>query len=172
MEHENNLMLELPALHRYALVLTRNSYDAEDLVQDTVRRAIEKKAHFEAGTNIRSWAFTIMHNAFCDIRRRRARRPEVSLEASGISGESCGNADSLIEVMDFNRAFAALNPAAREILVLIGVDGLSYEDAAERLGMPVGTVKSRLFRAREALRGLMSAEPRRPAVQAREAVRA
>ncbi len=170
MGHDKSLMLELPALQRYALVLTRNPHDAEDLVQDTVRRAIEKKAHFEAGTNIRSWAFTIMHNAFCDVRRRRARRPEVSLEASGVSGESRGSADSLIEVMDFTRAFAALNPAAREILLLIGVDGLSYEDAAVRLSVPVGTVKSRLFRARLALRGLMTGEPARPPAKAQETV--
>jgi RNA polymerase sigma-70 factor (ECF subfamily) len=134
---------EIPYLRRYARALTGNAEAADDLVQDSLERAIARFGQFQAGTNLRAWLFTILHNMRCDQHRRMVRRPMESTRAS--------QADAL-HLADFRRAFSRLSEPHREVLALVGLEGLDYQRAASILGVEVGTVKSRVFRARESLR--------------------
>ncbi|WP_157215651.1 sigma-70 family RNA polymerase sigma factor [Flavisphingomonas formosensis] len=143
----------LPALYRYARVLTRNEDDAQDLLQDTLLRAHERRATYVAGRPLRNWLFAILRNSYIDNGRRR--RSEVaridSLRVLQPDHDPGGQqyAAMLAEVAE---RFDTLPAAQREVLHLVAVEGLSYADAAEALEVPVGTVMSRLSRARALLR--------------------
>jgi RNA polymerase sigma-70 factor, ECF subfamily len=144
---------EIPYLRRYARALTGNPDAADDLVQDGLERAIARFDQFEPGTNLRAWLFTILHNMRCDQHRRVVRRPlELPIEQTPQHACTRATQADALQLSDFRRAFGRLSEAHREVLALVGLEGLDYQQAARILGVEVGTVKSRVFRARESLR--------------------
>jgi RNA polymerase sigma factor (sigma-70 family) len=159
---ESEVLALRPALWAFARRLHRQDSDAEDLVQDTILRALDARDRFQDGTNLKAWLFTIMRNSF-NTRWRKSRRetmasPEVIelLEAGTATPATQGTSLWARETMD--RLLRDLSPSHREILILIPVMGLGYEDAAEVCGCSIGTVKSRLNRARAALAALVGEE--------------
>lgn len=141
-----------PALEAFARRLCREGPDAEDLVQATMAKALAAHARFTPGTNLRSWLFTIMRNTF-NTRWRRSRRealPGSELIEAALASPATQGSD-LWAAETIRRLLEDLSPAHREVLILIPVLGLAYEDVAEVVGCSVGTVKSRLSRARAAL---------------------
>jgi RNA polymerase sigma-70 factor, ECF subfamily len=147
---------EIPRLRRYARALTRSADRADDLVQETLLRAISKSHLWQPGTDIRAWLFTIMHNLYVNI-VRRVMREEAAVDIDQISSSLVAVTDptSSSQLRDLERALGRLPDEQREVILLVGLEGMSYETAAEVLGVPVGTVRSRLSRGREALRRLM-----------------
>jgi RNA polymerase sigma-70 factor (ECF subfamily) len=145
------LVLHLPALMSFALSLTRNASAADDLVQETIVRAWSSFGTFVPGTILRAWLFTILRNAFyADLRKhRRDVQDSDGLHAAGLSQKP--DHDGNLAMRDFHRAFEKLIDEQREVLVLVGVLGFSYEEAAETIGCAMGTVKSRLNRGRARL---------------------
>jgi RNA polymerase sigma factor (sigma-70 family) len=150
----------IPALRAFAKKLCRADADAEDLVQDTLLRAFANIDRFKPGSYLKGWLFTIMRNTFCtrfakERRFRRSASPNV-LEMLPASDNQEWN----VRAAEINRAFLQLSANHREIISLIAVSGESYESAAEKSGCPVGTIKSRLSRARESLNGLLKEDGR------------
>lgn len=154
----DRLEQEIPALRRFARALVGHPERADDLVQDTLERALTRLDSYTPGTNMRAWLFTILRNAHInELRRARTTTaPDETLEA--LSPPAPAGQEHGLAMRDLQRALAQLTPEMREVLLLIGLEGLSYEEAAEVLGAKVGTVKSRLCRGREALRRLMDGE--------------
>ncbi|MFZ1727378.1 MAG: RNA polymerase sigma factor [Albidovulum sp.] len=145
----------LPALRAFAISLTRNVSAADDLVQDTIVKAWTNFEKFEPGTNLRAWLFTILRNTFFSATRKRKR--EVS-DSDGIHAGRLfvkPDHDGRMAFADFSKAFDQLSPEHREVLILVGASGFSYEEAADMTGVAVGTVKSRASRARARLCDLM-----------------
>jgi RNA polymerase sigma-70 factor, ECF subfamily len=148
-------MVELiPRLRRYARALAGDRAAADDLVQDTLERALAKLHLYRRGTDLRAWLFTVMHNVY--VNQLRAARPGAQLdeempELSQPSRESEG-----LELRDLDRAIRSLPPEQREVLLLVVLEDMSYEQTAGTLGIPIGTVMSRLARAREKLRARLS----------------
>jgi RNA polymerase sigma-70 factor (ECF subfamily) len=138
-------------MRAFALSLTRNASQADDLVQDTVVKAWSHLDRFVPGTNLRAWLFTILRNTFYSNRRRTVR--EVSDSDGTLVGALAEKPahDGRLQMADFVRAFAQLPDEQREALALVGASGFSYEEAAEMTGVAVGTVKSRANRARARL---------------------
>jgi RNA polymerase sigma-70 factor (ECF subfamily) len=152
-EEAKAIEAEIPYMRRYARALTGNAEAADDLVQDSLERAISRFDQFQAGTNLRAWLFTIVHNMRCDHHRRAVRRPmEIPIDDAPQEASTRANQADALHLADFRRAFARLSEPHREVLALIGLEGLDYQRAADILGVEVGTVKSRVFRARESLR--------------------
>jgi len=144
---------EIPRLRRYARALTRDAARADDLVQDTLERGIAKAHLWQAGTDIRAWLFTIMHNQYVNNVRRARREPstvDVDLVASALVATTDPTASRRLNELD--RAMGHLAKGQREVVLLVGLEGVSYDEAAQIIGIPIGTVRSRLARAREALR--------------------
>ena len=149
------IVAEIPRLRRYARVLLRNAPAADDLVQDCLERALGRIHLFQPGTNLRAWLFTIMHNLHVNARVRQGRSPEVPVDPLSDPGEvEPGQVGGLL-LRDLERALGALPPDQRAAVMLVGLEGLSYRDTAHVLGVPVGTVMSRLARGRERLRRLV-----------------
>jgi RNA polymerase sigma-70 factor, ECF subfamily len=146
---------QIPRLRRYARALTRDAIRADDLVQSSLVRAIAKQHLWEEGTNLRAWLFTIMHNQHVNQVRSSIREGvTVDLEdAPAMTAEPV--ATTRLELRDLERALAKLPTEQREVILLVGLEGMAYEEVAEVLGVPVGTVRSRLSRGRDALRQLM-----------------
>ncbi|HEY0212343.1 MAG TPA: RNA polymerase sigma factor [Paenirhodobacter sp.] len=150
----------LSALRAFAMSLTRNSAAADDLVQDTIVKAWSNIDRFQRGTNLRAWLFTILRNTFYSDQRKRKR--EVP-DPDGIHAATLYDKpahDGRLAMNDFLRAFDQLSPEHREVLVLVGASGFAYEDAAQMMGVAVGTVKSRANRARARLAELMHLDDR------------
>src|SRR5690606_25325540 len=151
----DDLPLHVAGLRRYALALTGSRFEAEDLVQETLTRAIAAASGFRKGGNLRGWLFTIMHNAFISgVRARRAAERELDDGRPELS-QAPTQLDRL-EVRDVLAGLARLPEAQRAALVLIALEEFSYSEAARVLGVPLGTLMSRLARGREALRRAMS----------------
>ena len=149
-----SLVALIPRLRRYARALVGDRAAADDLVQDTLERAWAKLHLFRGGTDLRAWLFTVMHNVH--VNQVRAARPTEQLEDEMPElAQRATQGDALV-VRDLERALAALPAAQREVLLLVALEDLSYEEAAQVLGIPIGTVMSRLARAREKLRVLMT----------------
>lgn len=149
----NALLAELPRLRRYARMLVGEAAQADDLVQDCLVRAIANLDRWREGTNMRAWLFTIMRNVLFNDIRRAKRSPFLDAGAEIVDTVPVASEqDSRLSLRDMDRAFAQLSPDQREIVLLIAVEGLDYEEAAHVLEVPVGTVKSRLSRARQDLR--------------------
>ena len=146
---------QLGALRRYALSLTRHPADAEDLVHDTLVKAIERQEQFRLGRNLRTWLLSILHNAFVDGQRARRiealRTAEISYATDIAAPAGQEAAARLAEVRE---AFMTLPDDQRAALHLVSIDGLSYDEAAVSLGIPVGTLVSRISRARARLRAI------------------
>jgi RNA polymerase sigma-70 factor (ECF subfamily) len=153
----------IPNLRRYARALTRDVVAADDLVQDCLSRALDKMPLWRAGTDLRAWLLTILHNQHVSEVRRSIRRG-ITVECSDtqllLSRPS--NQDRVLELRDLDRALGQVPAEMRAVILLIGLEGLSYAAAGKVLGIPTGTVRSRLSRGREALRRLMGAETDRP----------
>jgi RNA polymerase sigma-70 factor (ECF subfamily) len=147
---------EIPRLRRYARALTRSGDRADDLVQETLLRAIAKAHLWQTGTDIRAWLFTIMHNQYVNM-VRRAMREEANVDIEQISASLVATTDPTAsrQLCELERALARLAPEQREVILLVGLEGMSYEAAARILNVPIGTVRSRLSRGREVLRRLL-----------------
>jgi len=151
----DELVEHLPAMRAFAMSLTRNSAAADDLVQDAVVKAWSNFDKFKTGTNLRAWLFTILRNTYYSLYRKRKREVE---DPDGIMAGKLSEKpahDGHLAMADFRAAFAKLSDEQREVLVLVGAEGFSYEDAAEMCGCAVGTIKSRTNRARKRLAELM-----------------
>jgi RNA polymerase sigma-70 factor (ECF subfamily) len=159
-EFHSLLEAEIPRLRRYARALVRDRDRADDLVQDTLMRALAKQHLWEPGTNLRAWLFTLMHNQHVNSVRRPARE-SVQLDAEEMSGALIATTDptASCQLRELENALARLRPEEREIILLVGLEGMRYDDTAQILGIPIGTVRSRLFRGREALRKLLDMDP-------------
>lgn len=152
------LVLEqVPALRRYARALTGDRERADDLVQDTLARALSRLHLWRPAASIRPWLFTIMHNLFLNERRRSSRVVPLVGEPAEPAAE---RADSRTVLDDLDRALGQLHDDQRAAILLVGVEELSYEQAARVLGIPIGTLMSRLSRGREQLRRLLDGEGR------------
>ncbi|HRX38681.1 MAG: sigma-70 family RNA polymerase sigma factor [Amphiplicatus sp.] len=147
----------LPALRRFALSLTRNPDRADDLVQDSVERALLKASYYRPGTNLRSWLFTLCRRLFLnDIRKQKSRGVSVELDDVSPSAISVkADQHSHLEFKEAAGIFRTMADDDREVISLVALDGLKYEDAARKLRVPIGTVRSRLSRARARLRSRM-----------------
>ena len=147
---------EIPRLRRYARALTRRADRADDLVQETLVRAIAKSDLWQAGTDIRAWLFTIMHNQHVNM-VRRAMRDDATVDIEQMSSSLMAITDPTAsrQLRELDTALARLPAEQREVILLVGLEGMSYEAAAQILEVPVGTVRSRLSRGRDALRQLM-----------------
>jgi len=155
MEREE-IAAHIPRLRRYARALAGDSHRADDLVQDTLERALTKFHLWRHGSDLRAWMFAIMHNVF--INQLKARREFALDEAAEAALESAAQSDPL-ELRDLDAALRRLPVEQREVLLLVGLEQLSYAEAGHALDVPVGTVMSRLSRGRERLRALMSGAP-------------
>jgi RNA polymerase sigma-70 factor (ECF subfamily) len=143
---------QIPALRRYARALVGDRDRADDLVQDCLLRAINAEAQWKPGTNLRAWLFTILHNVYVSEWRKQARRPAlVSIESEAWRLEAPARQMSNVQVGELERALARLPDQQRLTVLLIGLHGMDYQEAAAIMGVPLGTVRSRLSRARRAL---------------------
>jgi len=153
------LVAELPRLRRYAIALLRDRVAADDLVQDVVLRALDRLHLWRDGTNMRTWLFTIMHNLHANDRRRLSRTADDQpLEGAALSRGTPPEQESAVELSQLADAIAVLPAPQRQVLLLVGLEGFSYAEAAETLNVPVGTVMSRLSRTREDLRRTLDGE--------------
>ncbi len=143
----------IPRLRRYARALTGERIAADDLVQDTLERALRKLHLFRPGTDLRAWLFTVMHNVFVN-QVRAGRLPVVDDEDMSELPQREQEADGLA-IRDLDRALLRLPDDQRAVLLLVALEDMSYEEAARTLEIPIGTVMSRLSRAREKLRAMM-----------------
>ncbi|MDO8250995.1 MAG: sigma-70 family RNA polymerase sigma factor [Rhodoferax sp.] len=156
---------QIPALRRYARALTGDIWAADDLVQDTLERACNKWRLWAAGSDLRAWLFTVMHNLFANQMRRSTR------QASGRTVDIDEVAHELVapdahpgNAMDLQSCLLRLPPDQRAVLLLVSVEDMSYAEVAKITGVPIGTVMSRLSRGRSRLQTLLDA-PARPAGQ-------
>ena len=148
---------EIPRLRRYARALTRDASRADDLVQSCLVRAIAKQHLWQPGTDMRAWLFTILHNQHVnDVRRGAREGPTVPVEdvASALTVDA--NAGASLELRDLERALTRLPDEQRQVILLVGLEGMRYEEVATILNIPIGTVRSRLSRGRDTLRMLMA----------------
>jgi RNA polymerase sigma-70 factor, ECF subfamily len=154
-ERDTDVTGLLGPLRRYALSLTRDPVEADDLVHDTLLRAFEQHAQFQSGRRLRPWLMSILHNRFVDqVRRKRSERLRDETIALHVEPAASGQQEGSTRLADVHRAFMTLPEEQRAALHLVTVEGLSYNEAAETLGIPVGTLVSRLSRGRARLREL------------------
>ena len=149
----------LADLRAYARFLTPQRAEADDLVQEALLRALASYAQFRQGSNLRAWVFVILRNTFYEqARRQRSERAALQLsplaDAAGVSVQ-----DARSDLADLQAQLFTLPPLLREALMLVGAQGMSYHDAAEICGVPVGTVKARVSRARRQLAQLLQRAP-------------
>jgi RNA polymerase sigma-70 factor (ECF subfamily) len=150
---KDDVIAHLSPLRRYARALTRDEARADDLVQDALARAFERRATFRAGTDLRNWLLSILHNLFVDDCRRREAEARRATEIAKLAEVSApAGQESRLHLQQIGQAFLALPREQRAVLHLVAIEGLSYQEAADALGIAVGTLMSRLSRARAALR--------------------
>jgi RNA polymerase sigma-70 factor, ECF subfamily len=160
-----NLVALLPRLRRFARSLTGNVSDADDLVQDAVERALRNLHRWQPGTKLDSWMFRLTHNLWIDTVRAKRVRHAVPLETEGVEHVSTDGARELearLALSATSSAMTKLPEEQRVVVALVFVDGMSYRDAADLLQVPIGTVTSRLARARSALAALVVGEGAKP----------
>jgi RNA polymerase sigma-70 factor (ECF subfamily) len=151
---------EIPRLRRYARALTRDVVTADDLVQDCLTRALGKLHLWRQGTDLRAWLFTILHNQYVNHIRRAVREGStVGLNESEPLLSRAPQQGKRLELRDLERAIAKLPQEQRSVVLLVGLEGMRYEEVAAILDVPVGTIRSRLSRGREALRKLTDSVP-------------
>lgn len=150
----------IPSLRRYARALLRDGERADDLVQDCLERALSRRHLWRGGATLRPWLFKIMHNVFASQARAQASRPRpqpIDQLADGVAVPA--DQGHRLALAEMARALASLPEEQRRTVLLVALEGLSYQDVAQVMDVPVGTVMSRLSRARERLRTLTAAEP-------------
>ena len=155
---------QIPRLRRYARALTRNhACDADDLVQATLVRALDKQHLFQPGTDLRAWLFTLLHNQHVNDVRKEMKWGN-SVDVDDLSGGLVAIADTSArrQLGELDEAIEKLPVEQRQVILLVGLEGMSYEEVATILGVPIGTVRSRLSRGRSALRRLMGMEEEQP----------
>lgn len=150
---ERQIVALLPRLRRFAMSLTGNLTDADDLVQDTVERALKNIARWEPGTRLDSWMYRIAQNHFIDgVRQRRRRKMVPDSEAENeLTSDGARTAEARLMLAEAVKAMQALPDEQRVVASLVLVEGFGYQETADILNVPIGTVTSRLARAREAL---------------------
>jgi len=153
------LEAQIPPLRRYARALLRDASRADDLIQDTLVRALAKQHLWQEGSNLRAWLFTLMHNLHVNV-VRQAVREGTMIDVDDVSATLVAISDPTAsrQLSELEEAIARLPIEQREVVLLVGLEGLRYDEAAEILRVPVGTVRSRLSRARETLRRLFERE--------------
>jgi RNA polymerase sigma factor (sigma-70 family) len=156
-----SLVGHIPDLRRYARALTGDGWAADDLVQDTLERACQRWQLWAAGSDLRAWLFTLMHNLFVDGARRALRQQARHVELDDVADELVAPRATPEHRIDLQRCLMRLPEEQREVLLLVTLQDLGYEEVARIVGVPVGTVMSRLSRARSRLRELMDGQ--RPA---------
>jgi len=153
------LLESVPSLRAFAISLSGNVDRADDLVQETLARALAHIDSFQPGTNMHAWLFTILRNLFRSEYRKRRREVE-DVDGRFADGlESQPDQDPKLEFADFRHALAQLPPDQREALILVGASGFSYEEVAKICGCAIGTVKSRVNRARNRLAEMLAYQP-------------
>ena len=162
------IVREIPGLRRYARALLRDADAADDLVQDCLERAFSRLENWQAGTSPRRWLFTLMHNLFVDGVRARKRRSELASAAAADIPQavSAPEQNSVLDLHDVLDALQEVSPDRRAALLLVGVEGLSYAEAADVLGVPTGTLMSRVARGRQDLREVLDLVRRRRILKA------
>lgn len=157
---QHGIEAEIPRLRRYARALTRDVVIADDLVQDCLTRALGKIHLWQEGSDLRAWLFTILHNQYVNHIRRAVREgPSVALIETEPMLSRAPQQGRRLELRDLERAIARLPEEQRSVILLVGLEGMRYEEVASVLDVPVGTIRSRLSRGREALRRLTGAVP-------------
>lgn len=158
MSLEDDLIAQTSNLRAFARSLVRDPTRADDLVQETILKAWSNLSGFKEGTNMRAWLFTILRNTFySEIRKHRREVEDVDGRYAAQVPDK-PTQDGILDLQDFNKAFATLPADQREALTLVGASGFSYEEAAAVCGCAVGTVKSRVNRARVRLNELLHQE--------------
>jgi RNA polymerase sigma-70 factor (ECF subfamily) len=155
------LLAHIPSLRRYARVLTGDAWAADDLVQDTLERACAKRQLWSVGTDLRAWLFTLMHNLQANHWQRGARERAAgrAVDVESVHAEPVAPALPIDTTIDLQRCLLQLPEEQRVVLLLVTLEDLSYDAVARITGVPVGTVMSRLSRARQRLQQLMDAAP-------------
>lgn len=172
-EFGNQIEQEIPRLRRYARALTRDTTRADDLVQSCLTRALAKSHLWQPGTDLRAWLFTILHNVHVNEVRRNVREGvSVPVEDAAPLLTTPASQTASLQLRDLDRAMGRLAEEQRQVILLVGLEGMGYQEAASVLQIPVGTVRSRLSRGRDALRQLMGMSPHEAAPGDRDAARA
>ncbi|MCK5829854.1 MAG: sigma-70 family RNA polymerase sigma factor [Methylococcales bacterium] len=154
-EINQRIVVYIPRLRRYSQALVKgHSVLAEDLVQDTLERALARSHQFREGTDLRAWLFTIMHNIYANQVRRISNGPSFVELPETIDEMTTDTSTSKLELRDLQQAISELPLEQRKILLLVTLEGLPYQQVADMLGIPVGTVMSKLSRTRQHLRKL------------------
>lgn len=157
---QRDIESEIPRLRRYARALTRDVVIADDLVQDCLARALDKLHLWQEGSDLRSWLFTILHNQYVNHIRRAVREgAAVGFNETEPLLSCAPQQGKRLELRDLERAIAKLPEEQRAVILLVGLEGMRYEEVAAVLDVPVGTIRSRLSRGREALRRLTGNVP-------------
>jgi len=151
------LARETPRLRRFAIALTGSVEQGDDLVQDTLERALRKQRQVRRQTSVRSWLFTILHRTHVNQAKRRRTERDALAALQGDDARPA-NQDSHVEVLNIAAALRMLAPDQREAVLLVGLEGFGYDEAARITGVPMGTLKSRLYRGREALWAIRNGE--------------
>ena len=152
---KRELLAALPSLRAFAISLIGRHDRADDLVQDTIMKAWAKQDHFEMGTNMKAWLFTILRNELYSQMRKSGREVQ---DSDGLFTESMAMHPSqygALDLQDFKKALDQLPPDQREAIILVGASGFSYEEAATICGCALGTIKSRVNRARQRLQDIL-----------------
>ncbi|WP_373785096.1 RNA polymerase sigma factor [Delftia acidovorans] len=163
----SQILEHLPGLRRYARLLAGDAWAADDLVQDTLERACRKWLLWRPGGDLRAWLFTLMHNLYLNQRRSAARGQWLDIDS--LSETLAAPEDSSDAALDLERCLQRLPAEQRAVLLLVSVEDMSYADTARVLQLPLGTVMSRLSRARSRLRELMEASSTTSAISATSA---
>jgi RNA polymerase sigma-70 factor, ECF subfamily len=159
-EFARMLEAQIPRLRRYArALLGGDMIRADDLVQNCLTRALAKQHLWKTGTDLRAWLFTILHNQFVnDVRRSAQEGVHTTIEEVAQILPVRSNVIAALELRDLEIAMGKLQPEQRQVILLVGLEGMSYEEVASILQIPVGTVRSRISRGRDQLRRLMGME--------------
>lgn len=157
--HTDAILDQIPSLRRYARALMRHPDRADDLVQDCLERGWRCLHLWDPGSDLRAWLFTIMHNLYVNQVRRYCAAPQfVPIDDAERCPDMTTSAEGALHIQNLEHAIALLPDSQREVLLLVALEAMRYEEVAEILDIPVGTVMSRLHRARERLRGLLDGD--------------
>lgn len=164
-DRDSLITQQVPRLRRYARALTGDRSAADDLVQDTLERALSRFHLWRQGSDLRAWLFTIMHNIYVNQARARIRRQHEALETDPAAESVHAPEPDWLELRDIDGALARLPHEQRAVVLLVGLEQFTYEEAARVLDVPIGTVMSRLSRARERLRAMLGGDVKTAALK-------